>query len=138
MWKRKSYYVYFFILLWICLLTSHRLICDPHNLIFLTQARNINMTMTTKKNVSYSTADFVFSSYGISINIFTILGWCKISIGDALALFCRNLHCFLVFNFSLAVIYVMKLDTDNTYCSHEFRRCLLLERKVMTNLDSLL
>ena len=27
------------------------------------------------------------------------------------------------------------VDTD---CSHEFKRCLLLERKAMTNLDSIL
>ena len=27
--------------------------------------------------------------------------------------------------------------TENVYCSHEIRRCLLLGRKVMTNLDSI-
>ena len=47
-------------------------------------------------------------------------------------------YSFLIFDFTLAVIYVMKLDTARTYCSHEFRRCLLLENKAMTNLDSLL
>ena len=103
MWKRKSYYVYFFILLWICFLTSHHLICDPHSLILLTQACNINMTMSTK-NVWYSTTDFVFSSYGISIKNFTILGWRTLSIGQAIALFCRNLHCVFIFNFSLLLL----------------------------------
>ena len=47
-------------------------------------------------------------------------------------------YSFLIFDFTLAVIYVMKLDTARTYCSYEFRRCLLLEKKAMTNLDSLL
>ena len=61
------------------------------------------MTMTTK-NVWYSTTDFVFSSYGISIKNFTILGWRTLSIGQAIALFCRNLHCVFIFNFSLLLL----------------------------------
>ena len=28
--------------------------------------------------------------------------------------------------------------TDSSYCSHEIKRCLLLERKTVTNLDSIL
>ena len=31
-----------------------------------------------------------------------------------------------------------KITADDGDCSHEIRRCLLLERKVMTNLDSIL
>ena len=32
---------------------------------------------------------------------------------------------------------MLKLDTFNNYGPHEIKRCLLLGRKVMTNLDSI-
>ena len=35
------------------------------------------------------------------------------------------------------ILYISK-DTANGDCSHEIKRCLLLGRKVMTNLDSIL
>ena len=35
-------------------------------------------------------------------------------------------------------IYLGSKITENGDCSHEIRRCLLLGRKVMTNLDSIL
>ena len=35
-------------------------------------------------------------------------------------------------------IFLSSKITVNSYCSHEIKRCLLLGRKVMTNLDSIL
>ena len=35
-------------------------------------------------------------------------------------------------------IFLGSKITVNVYCSHEIKRCLLLGRKVMTNLDSIL
>ena len=35
-------------------------------------------------------------------------------------------------------IFLGSKITDNGDCSHEIKRCLLLERKAMTNLDSIL
>ena len=35
-------------------------------------------------------------------------------------------------------IYLGSQITEDGHCSHEIKRCLLLGRKVMTNLDSLL
>ena len=35
-------------------------------------------------------------------------------------------------------IFVGSKITEDGFCSHEIKRCLLLERKVMTNLDSIL
>ena len=35
-------------------------------------------------------------------------------------------------------IFLGSKITEDGYCRHEIKRCLLLERKVMTNLDSIL
>ena len=35
-------------------------------------------------------------------------------------------------------IFLSSKITSDSYCSHEIKRCLLLRRKVMTNLDSIL
>ena len=37
-----------------------------------------------------------------------------------------------------AVTYFLFLERSQNHCSHEIRSCLLLERKAMTNLDSVL
>ena len=48
----------------------------------------------------------------------------------------QAMQCYLIIKKNEVLIYYNKITADGD-CSHEIKRCLLLGRKVMTNLDSI-